>query len=180
MRTLPSFPPGDGSLGPVRTYRELSAGRREDCRPRESVLRHGGFAALAGRAPEQLIRWEADYGWTRRGFGLVAERETLLAVPLALLLATPDMWRTFAEAYLEALEAAGRADPKRPRTVYGTFDETSYRRKERTDDLATWHEMLLDRFGNPRGRTAGPAHRQPSARRARTHLPARQDRRAPR
>ncbi len=26
----------------------------------ESVLRHGGFAALAGRAPEQLIRWEAD------------------------------------------------------------------------------------------------------------------------
>jgi hypothetical protein len=33
----------------------------------ESVFRYGGFAALAGRAPEQLIRWEADYGWTRRG-----------------------------------------------------------------------------------------------------------------
>jgi hypothetical protein len=33
----------------------------------ESVLRHGGFAAFAGRVPEQLIRWEADYGrrtWT--------------------------------------------------------------------------------------------------------------------
>jgi len=83
----------------------------------ESVLRHGGFAALAGRAPEQLIRWEADYGWTRRGYGQVAEKETLLAVPLARLLTTPDMWRTFAESYLEALEAAGRADPKRPRTV---------------------------------------------------------------
>jgi hypothetical protein len=27
----------------------------------DSVLRHGGFAALAARAPEQLIRWEADY-----------------------------------------------------------------------------------------------------------------------
>ena len=116
----------------------------------ESVFRHGGFAALAGRAPEQLIRWEADYGWTRRGYGQVAEKETLLAVPLARLLTTPDMWRTFAESYLEALEAAGRADPKRPRTVYGTFDETSYRRKERADDLATWHEMLLDRFaGTP-------------------------------
>lgn len=116
----------------------------------ESVLRHGGFATLAGRAPEQLIRWEADYGWTRRGYGQVAERETPLAVPLARLLTTPDMWRTFAEAYLEALEAAGRADPRRPRTVYGTFDETSYRRKERTDDLAAWHEMLLDRFaGTP-------------------------------
>lgn len=116
----------------------------------ESVLRHDGFAALAARAPEQLIRWEADYGWTRRGYGQVAEKETLLAVPLALLLTTPDMWRTFAEAYLESLEAAGRVDPKRPRTVYGTFDETSYRRKERPDDLATWHEMLLGRFaGNP-------------------------------
>jgi len=116
----------------------------------ESVFRHDGFAALAGRAPEQLIRWEADYGWTRRGYGQVAGKETLLAVPLARLLTTPDMWRTFAESYLEALEAAGRADPKRPRTVYGTFDETSYRRKERANDLAAWHEMLLDRFaGTP-------------------------------
>jgi hypothetical protein len=60
------------------------------------------------------------------------------------------MWRTFAESYLEALEVAGRTDPKRSRTVYGTFDETSYRRKERADDLAAWHEMLLDRFaGTP-------------------------------
>jgi hypothetical protein len=116
----------------------------------ESVLLHDGFAALAGRAPEQLIRWEADYGWTRSGYGQVAEKETPLAVPLARLLTTPDRWRTFAESYLEALEAAGHADPKRPRTVYGTFDETRYRRKERADDLATWHEMLLDRFvGTP-------------------------------
>ena len=116
----------------------------------ESVLRHDGFAAFAGRVPEQLIRWEADYGWTRRGYGQVAEKETPLAVPLARLLTTPDMWRTFAESYLEALDAAGRADPKRPRTVYGTFDETRQRRRQRTDDLATWHEMLLDRFaGTP-------------------------------
>jgi hypothetical protein len=80
----------------------------------------------------------------------VAERETPLAVPLARLLATPDMWRTFAESYLEALEVAGRADSKRPRTVYGISDKTSYRRKERADDLAAWHEMLLDRFaGTP-------------------------------
>ena len=116
----------------------------------ESVLRHDGFAAFAGRAPEQLIRWEADYGWTRRGYGQVAEKETPLAVPLARLLTTPDMWRTFAESYLEALEVAGRADPGRPRTGYGTFDETSYLRKDRADDLSTWHEMLIDRFtGSP-------------------------------
>src|SRR5271165_1051887 len=116
----------------------------------ESVLRHDGPAAFASRVPAQLIRWEADYGWTRRGYGQVAEKETALAVPLARLLATPDMWRTFAESYLDALDAAGRADPRRPRTVYGSSDETRYRRHERTKDLAAWHEMLLDRFaGTP-------------------------------
>jgi hypothetical protein len=98
----------------------------------ESVLRHDGFAAFAARVPGQLIRWEAEYGWTRRGYGQVADKETPLAVPLARLLTTPDMWRTFAESYLAALKG------------------TSYRRKERTDDLAAWHEMLVDRFaGTP-------------------------------
>jgi len=116
----------------------------------ESVLRHDGFAAFAARVPGQLIRWEADYGWTRRGYGQVAERETPLAVPLARLLTAPDMWRTFTESYLQALEEAGRADPGRPRTVYGSVDETRYRRKARTGDLAAWHEMLIDRFaGTP-------------------------------
>ena len=119
----------------------------------ESVLRHDGFAAFARRVPEQLIRWEADYGWTRRGYGQVPEKETTLAVPLARLLATPDMWRKFAESYLEALDASGRADPKRQRTIYASssgFDETRYRRRDRAKDLAAWHEMLLDRFaGTP-------------------------------
>jgi hypothetical protein len=129
----------------------------------ESVLRHDGFAAFARRVPEQLIRWESDYGWTRRGYGQVPEKETALGVPLARLLTTPDMWRTFAESYLEALDAAGRADPGRPRTVYGSFDETRYRRGERTKDLDAWHEMLLDQFaGTPEDElldrlTASPA-----------------------
>jgi hypothetical protein len=115
----------------------------------DSVLRHDGPPAFASRVPGQLIRWESDFGWTRRGYGQVAEKETTLAVPLARLLATPDMWRSFAESYLEALDAAGRADPNRPRRVYGSFDETRQRR-ERTDDLADWHEMLLERFaGTP-------------------------------
>ena len=78
------------------------------------------------------------------------ETETALAVPLARLLTTPDRWRAFAECYLGALDAAGRADPRRPRTVYGSFDETHYRRHERTKDLAAWHEMLPGRFaGTP-------------------------------
>jgi len=116
----------------------------------ESVLRHDGFAAFAQRVPEQFIRWEAEYGWTRRGYGQVPEKETALGVPLARLLATPDMWRTFAESYLDALDTAGRADPRRPRTVYGSFDETRYRRGERAKNLDAWHEMLLDQFaGTP-------------------------------
>jgi hypothetical protein len=47
--------------------------------------------------------------------------------------------------------------------VYGSFDETRYRRRERARDLATWHEMLLDRFaGSPEDElldrlTASPA-----------------------
>jgi hypothetical protein len=116
----------------------------------ESVLRHDGFAAIAGRAPEQLIRWEADYGLDPPGLRSGGAKGDAPGRSLAQLLTTPDKWRTFAESYLEALEAAGRADPKRPRTVYGTFDETSYRRKERADDLAAWDEMLLDRLaGTP-------------------------------
>jgi hypothetical protein len=80
----------------------------------------------------------------------VPEKETALAVPLARMLTTPDMWRTFAESYLDALDAAGRADPRRPRTVFGSFDETRYRRHERARDLSAWHEMLLERFaGTP-------------------------------
>jgi hypothetical protein len=112
----------------------------------ESVLHHDGFAAFARRVPEQFICWEADYGWTRRGYGQVPEEETALCVPLARLLTTPDMWRRFAESYLEALDATGRADPGRPRAVYGSFDETRYRRHERAKNLAAWHGMLLDRF----------------------------------
>jgi hypothetical protein len=116
----------------------------------ESVLAHDGFAAFAQRVPEQFICWEADYGWTRRGYGQVPQKETALCVPLARLLTTPDMWRRFAESYLEALDAAGRADPGRPRAVYGGFDETRYRRHERAKDLAAWHGMLLDRFAGAR------------------------------
>jgi hypothetical protein len=86
-----------------------------------------------------------------------------LAVPLARLLTTPDMWRTFAESYLDELDAAGRADPSRPRIMCVSSDEIDYRRHQRTKDLAAWHEMLLDRFaGTPEDEvldrlTASPA-----------------------
>src|ERR1700761_2510928 len=118
----------------------------------ESVLRTDGFAAFARCAPEQLIRWESEFGWTRRGYGQVPERETALSDVLARLLTTPDTWRTFTQAYLVALDAAGRADPGRPRTIYTSsgFDGTSYRRQQRAKDLTAWHGLLLDHFaGGP-------------------------------
>lgn len=115
----------------------------------ESVLRHDGFAAFTQQVPEQLIRWEAAYGWTRRGYGQVPERETALGILLARLLTTPDMWRTLAEAYVAALDAAARAAPRRSFVTYGSFDfdESRYRRQERAKDLSAWHELLLDHFG---------------------------------
>jgi hypothetical protein len=115
----------------------------------ESVLRHDGFTAFAKRVPGQLIRWEAEYGWTRRGYGQVPEKETALGVVLARLLTTPDMWRTFAESYLAALDAAGRAAPKRSRIMYGSpaSDASRYERQRRAQDLAAWHALLLDHFG---------------------------------
>jgi hypothetical protein len=90
----------------------------------ESVLRHDGFAAFAGRAPEQLVRWEADYGWTRRGYGQVAEKETPLAVPLARLLTTPDMWRTFAECQTDQALMMGNVGSTRYLQLPHTVDPT--------------------------------------------------------
>jgi len=57
------------------------------------------------------------------------------------------MWRTFAESYLEALDAVGRADPERPRTVYGAFDETATSARNRLWDnlpLHSFQTLLAD------------------------------------
>ena len=106
--------------------------------------RHG-FAAFAGRAARQLIRWESEYGWTR-GDGKVAEHETLLAEVLAPLLTSPDMWRGFAAAYLSALDAITREEAAAEgtgsrRRAWG-WSDAAYGRKRRARNLAAWHGML--------------------------------------
>ena len=138
--------------------------------------------SFAQRVPEQFIRGKGPgYGWTGRGYGQVPVKETALCALLARPLTTPDVWRTFAESYLYALDAAGRADPRRPRAVYGSFDETHYRRHECTKDLAAWHGTLLDWFaGIPDDEqldrlAASPALAEPGA-----HLAGCEDRGAPR
>ena len=115
---------------------------------RESELRHDGFASFAQRVPEQFIRWEAGLRLDSARYGQVPVKETALCA----LLAPPDMWRTFAESYLYALDAAGRANPRRPRAVCGSFDETHYpapRAHQGPRSLA-WNASRLVR-GNPRG-----------------------------
>jgi hypothetical protein len=113
----------------------------------QTMLDQHGFAAFAGRAARQLIRWESEYGWTR-GDGRVAENETLLAEVLAPLLTSPDMWRGFAAAYLSALDAVARAEAagqgKASRRGSWGWSDADYTRKERAGTLAAWHAMLAE------------------------------------
>lgn len=48
-----------------------------------------GFAGFAGLAAPQLIRWESRFGWTRSGWGRVADKEASLASVLAGMLGSP-------------------------------------------------------------------------------------------
>jgi hypothetical protein len=95
------------------------------------LLERDGVDRFARVAMAQLLRWEAPYGWTRRGDGAVAERETTLAQVLAGLLTVPDAWETVAENYLAVLDAI-------PKPGKGS--------RERARTLAGWHDILLDRL----------------------------------
>lgn len=96
-----------------------------------------GFAGFAKPAAAQLIRWESRYGWTRTGYGTVSSKETSLAQVLADMLGVPDAWQGFADAYLDALDDI--ADSRRG---------TTRGRKERTEALAEWNNLLLDRLAD--------------------------------
>jgi hypothetical protein len=87
-----------------------------------------GTSVFAERASAQLLRWESQYGWTRRGEGRVAAREVPLAQVLAELLVTPDLWNEVAVKYVAALDNA----PQR------RIGSTSVRRQ----DLKEWHALL--------------------------------------
>lgn len=105
--------------------------------------RHG-FGTFAKHAAPQLLQWESEYGWTRRGWGRVAEQETSLATVLATkFLSAIDMWTTFADRYIEALDDV--VDPA-PSSSRGRRRYVHRNKTERTGNLAEWHLMLLDRL----------------------------------
>ncbi len=91
-----------------------------------------GFGRFAQQAAAQLVRWESQYGWTRSGWGSIAQNETSLASVLVRTLEAPDMWVTFADHYLDALDHADGA--------------RDFQRDQRTGDLAEWHGLLLERL----------------------------------
>jgi hypothetical protein len=95
-------------------------------------------ARFAQRAAEQLLRWESEYGWTRRGDGWVAARETSLARVLTDLLTVPDLWGSVAAHYVQALDRAATG---------GDGGRTRRRgREQRAEDLSEWHATLVDRL----------------------------------
>ena len=102
-----------------------------------------GFAGLAERAVPQLLRWEAPFGWTRFGFGSVAEKESTLTTVLRRMLSIPDHWETFAAAYLAALDDAIEGDVVGSKSGWRSVRD---RRRDRADSMAEWHQLLLDRL----------------------------------
>ncbi len=115
----------------------------------ESVRERRGFSRFAEVAAAQLFRWESAYGWSRSGWGKLAEKETSLAAVLSRMLQAPDAWTAFADAYLNVLDEIARADARKPpsRDVCSfSSSGSALGRSERTRDLAEWHAILLDRL----------------------------------
>lgn len=111
----------------------------------ELVRERHGFARFAELAAAQLPRWESAYGWSRSGWGKLAGKETTLASVLGRMLRAPDAWTAFAGRYLDALEKIASAELRRnPRASHGGCGRDS--RRQRTDNLAQWHALLLERL----------------------------------
>jgi hypothetical protein len=106
-----------------------------------------GFDAFAASAAPQLVRWESRYGWTRRGYGKVSQKETTLAAVLNGMLTVPDAWVTFAGHYLDALDAVVAGDGVRDRA----WRRADHVREQRAGDLAGWHALLVQQLADTDG-----------------------------
>ena len=113
----------------------------------EFVRERHGFARFATVAAAQLPRWESAYGWSRSGWGKLADKETTLASVLARTLRAPDAWTAFADCYLDALDQIARTEAARPASgPWSSYPDPDYRRSDRTRGLAEWHSLLLERL----------------------------------
>jgi hypothetical protein len=102
-----------------------------------------GFVGFAERAAPQLIRWESRYGWTRTGSGAISEKEASLAEVLGGMLQTPDMWVSFADHYLSALDLVAGNNVARPKR---DWPDAEWDRDRRSKALSEWHDILFGRL----------------------------------
>jgi hypothetical protein len=113
----------------------------------ETMRDRHGFAAFAERAAPQLARWESRWGWTRRGEGKVSEKETSLASVLARMLHAPEAWTVIADQYLDALDRIAGTEAARSSSRRSwDYHDPEWARRERAEDLAEWHDLLVDRL----------------------------------
>jgi len=103
------------------------------------VRQEFGMDSMLKLAVGHLLRWESPYGWTRRGFGRVAEKETSLANALAGFLTIPDHWETAASYYLDELDQLADAPPRRRQHFSVGYTD-------RGQALADWHRLLLEQL----------------------------------
>lgn len=109
--------------------------------------RHG-FAFFAEHAAPQLIAWESEFGWTRSGFGRVADQEIPLGAVIAKMLPATDMWITFTDHYLAALDRLVDTASSTATTRRRGY-RAARSRRDRAENLADWNLALLDRlFGS--------------------------------
>jgi hypothetical protein len=113
----------------------------------EFMRERHGFARFATVAAAQLPRWESAYGWSRSGWGKLADKETSLASVLARTLRAPDAWTAFADCHLDALDQMARTEAATPASLpLYSYPDSDYRRSHRTRDLTEWHSLLLERL----------------------------------
>lgn len=103
------------------------------------VRQEFGMDSMLKLAVGHLLRWESPHGWTRRGFGKVAEKETSLASALARFLKIPDHWEKAASHYVEELDQL--ADTPSTKRQHFSSGYTN-----RAQALADWHSLLLDQL----------------------------------
>ena len=103
----------------------------------EFVRERHGFARFATVAATQLPRWESAYGWSRSGWGKLAEKEISLASVLG-----QDAARSGCVDHVCRL-LPRRAEPEspaqRPTPAFwpsSSYPDSDYRRSARTRDLA--------------------------------------------
>lgn len=134
----------------------------------QTMLDSHGFAEFTARSVPQFMRWERRYGWAHgTGAGKVWQAQRPLGDVLASTLSTPEMWRSFADAYLAELDRIATAytppaPAKKNTKAWRDWERSAWKRKDEKQDragrFARWNSLLLAHLDEDRAaRLAGHA-----------------------